>query len=179
MTALPSDPSSHDRSSPRRGVPPDQNPDPPADGRDAPRAKVSRSRVRTALPAAVWFLLIMVLLSLPGESFPTMQFWKPDKLAHILLFGSQAVLLFVALSLPRPSMPWSIPPMRFAGLATVAFGILSEGYQAVFTNRAADFFDMIANAVGVGLFLLAIRKAGTARILAAARRVLRLPASDA
>lgn len=133
------------------------------------------SRVRSALPATLWFLLIMVLLSLPGESFPTLQFWKPDKIAHILLFGAQALLLFIAVSLPRPATPFGGTPLRFAGLATVAFGVLSEGYQAVFTNRAADPFDMLANAVGVVLCLFAVRKLGIPRTLAVARRILRLP----
>lgn len=137
------------------------------------------ARLRTSLPAALWFLLIMVLLSLPGESFPTLQFWKPDKIAHILLFGAQAVLLYVALSLPHPAVIRSLRPLRLAGVATVAFGALSEGYQAVFTNRAADPFDIIANTLGVALFLLAVRKTGTARILASARWALRLPARDA
>lgn len=145
----------------------------PSDGQH----RAGRTRLIASLPAALWFLLIMVLLSLPGESFPTLQFWKPDKIVHIILFGTQAVLLYIALSLPRPTSPQGMRPLRFAALATVSFGVLSEGYQAVFTNRAADPFDMLANAVGVALFLFIMRKIGTSRLLSFTHRLLRLPAS--
>ena len=116
----------------------------------------------------------MVLLSLPGESFPTLQFWKPDKIAHILLFGGQAVLLYFALMLPEPLRPRAMDPLRFSLLATIIFGVLSEVYQAVFTNRAADPFDAIANAIGAALFLYLLRLIGPERILALARRALRI-----
>jgi VanZ family protein len=134
----------------------------------------TRIRAAAALPAALWFLLIMVLLSLPGESFPTVEFWKPDKIAHILLFGGQAVLLWVALVLPYPGRTHRLRPYLHAGVATASFGILSEWYQAVFTTRAADAYDMVANIIGVILFLLLLRLVGPARLLSPLRRILRI-----
>jgi hypothetical protein len=127
-----------------------------------------------ALPAALWFAFIMVLLSLPGKSFPVVDIWQPDKIAHILLFGGQAVLLWYALVLPSPLSPLRLPPLLFSGIATVLFGIASEGYQHAFTTRMADPYDMIANASGVALFLLLARLIGAHRLLAPARRLLGL-----
>ena len=131
-----------------------------------------RTRLLAALPAVLWFLAIMVLLSLPGKSFPVVDIWKPDKIAHVLLFGGQAVLFWYALLLPSPLSPLRLPPLLFSGIATVLFGIASEGYQDVFTTRMADPYDMIANATGVVLFLLLVRLIGTHRLLAPARRLL-------
>jgi VanZ family protein len=118
----------------------------------------------------------MILLSLPGQSFPAVEvLWKPDKIAHLLLFGMQAVLLWTALKLPENKPMMRVSPMVFAGVATVIFGVLSEGYQAVFTTRTADVYDMIANAIGAltGLgIVLAVRPS---RVLNLARKILRIP----
>lgn len=132
-------------------------------------------RFKTSLPASFWFLLIMVLLSLPGQSFPVVEIWKPDKIAHLMLFGMQAVLLWLALELPRRIRVLRLPPLLFAAIVTSAFGALSEGYQAVFTTRMADPYDIIANAVGVALALGIVRAVGPARLLRTTRRVLRIP----
>lgn len=118
----------------------------------------------------------MVLLSLPGKSFPVVEIWKPDKIAHLLLFGTQFVLLWIALEIPTRRSFAGITPMQFAAIATIIFGVLSEGYQGAFTTRTADPFDMIANGIGVlctvGI-VLAIRPA---RVLTFMRKILRIPA---
>ncbi len=137
---------------------------------------LSRSlRIRSSLPAAAWFLIIMVLLSLPGQSFPVVEIWKPDKIAHILLFGTQAVLLWAALEIPQRVRVLRLPPVLFAGLATAVFGALSEGYQAVFTTRMADPYDVIANVIGVALALTIVFALRPARVLHALRFLLRIP----
>jgi VanZ family protein len=128
------------------------------------------------LPAAFWFMVIMVLLSLPGESFPTVEIWKPDKIAHVLLFGMQAVLLWIGLEIPRRIRFLRLPPLPIAAVATVLFGAASEGYQHVFTSRLADPYDVIANVAGVLLALLIVRALHPPRLLGWARSLLRLPA---
>lgn len=133
-----------------------------------------RARLRTALPAVVWFLFIMTLLSLPGTSFPVVRIWQPDKLAHILLFGAQQALLWLALELPLPRFSSHAKALSVSFAATVAFGILSEVYQDVATSRMLDPYDMIANTVGALLSTGIILGAGTQRVLKHARRVFRL-----
>ncbi|MBR9978693.1 MAG: VanZ family protein [Bacteroidetes bacterium] len=118
--------------------------------------------------------MIMVLLSLPGSAFPRITIWAPDKLAHILLFGMQFFLLWLALELPRRKIPLRLPPLAFSALITVSFGILSEIYQDLFTTRIADIYDMIANGLGVLLTLLLLRAINPSRILAFVSRHLRL-----
>ncbi|MDX9759369.1 MAG: VanZ family protein [Bacteroidota bacterium] len=133
--------------------------------------KYRHGRLATSLPAFLWFLLIMVLLSLPGESFPVVAVWKPDKLAHIALFGMQALLLWVALVLPSAITPLRLTPLLVSGLATILFGIASEVYQALCTTRMADPYDVLANTIGVLLALLAVRLLGPHRLLTPLRSV--------
>lgn len=159
-------------------------------------------RRRAFLPAALWFLLIMVLLSLPGSSFPEVRFWKPDKIAHIGLFGMQALLLWIGLAAKRghaasgtehatagavhptagaehaahadTSSHRRLAPLLTAALWTLLFGALSEYYQDIFTSRLADAYDILANAIGVAAAVIAVIAAGRERVLHAAQRVLRL-----
>ncbi|MCZ7554879.1 MAG: VanZ family protein [Bacteroidia bacterium] len=133
-----------------------------------------RARLRTALPAVVWFLFIMTLLSLPGTSFPVVRIWQPDKIAHILLFGVQQALLWLALELPLPRFSSPAKALFASFAATVAFGILSEVYQDVATSRMLDPYDMIANTVGALLSTGIILGTGTQRVLNRARRLFRL-----
>lgn len=118
----------------------------------------------------------MTLLSLPGESFPIVEIWKPDKIAHLLLFGMQAVLFWTALEIPLRSPILRIPPIGAAAIVTVLFGVLSEGYQAVFTTRMADPYDMIANGIGVIAALGIVLAVRPARVLFLVRKMLRIPA---
>ena len=104
---------------------------------------------RTVLPAAAWFILIMILLSLPGESFERVQIDVSDKLAHVVLFAGQLLLFWVALELPRPRFRSHRHSLAVAAGFTLLFGLLSEPYQAFFTSRMADPYDAIANGIGV------------------------------
>lgn len=133
-----------------------------------------RTRLLTALPATLWFLLIMTLLSLPGQSFPIVDIWKPDKIAHLLLFGGQHFLLWVSLELPAPKLSSRKRNLVVSLIATVLFGVLSEVYQDVFTSRMLDPYDMIANSFGAVMSLVCILWIGAGRILDASRRLFRL-----
>ena len=136
------------------------------------------ARVRATLPAVLWFLLIMVLLSLPGRSFPVIDIWKPDKLAHVGLFGMQALLLWIALAYGKgPDRDLRLALVRAVGF-TALFAVLSELYQHLFTSRTADIFDVLANWVGIILVFILIVRLGIRRILGWSSTILRLPYSE-
>lgn len=136
------------------------------------------ARWRATLPAVFWFLLIMVLLSLPGRSFPVIDIWKPDKLAHVGLFGMQTLLLWIALAFgKRLDRDLRLALVRAAGY-TVLFSILSEMYQHLFTTRMADIYDVLANWVGIILTFLLVVWIGLRRILGITSATLRLPQWD-
>lgn len=117
----------------------------------------------------------MVLLSLPGQSFPVVEIWKPDKIAHFLLFGMQAFLLWIAMEIPIRRFVLGLTPLLFSAATTILFGVLSEGYQTVFTTRQADVYDMIANAVGVLLAVSVVLLIRPGKILTIAKNILRIP----
>lgn len=120
----------------------------------------------------------MVLLSLPGTSFPTFKFWNPDKLAHIGLFGMQTLLLWIALAFTRQTDRDLRRALVLAVGYTAVFSILSELYQHLFTSLTADVFDVLANWVGIILIFILIVRLGTRRILGCSSIVLRLPESE-
>jgi hypothetical protein len=126
---------------------------------------VTRSRLRWALPAAAWFALTVVLLSLPGDSFPDVQIWSQDKIAHAGLFGMQAFLFWLALELPRPLVIPHRRALLVAELVTVAWGGMSEVYQGLFTSRNASVWDALANGAGITLVLLVLSRLDIPRIL--------------
>lgn len=129
-------------------------------------------RRSASLPALVWALLILVLLSLPGSSFPSVRIWQPDKIAHLLLFGMQTLLLWYALVLPSEQNIWKWKAALTAWAVTSAFGALSEVYQDLATSRMMDPWDMLANVAGATIALLVMRGIGAARLLYPARLLL-------
>jgi hypothetical protein len=119
-------------------------------------------------------MLIMILLSRPGHSFPVVRIWQPDKIAHILLFGMQMLLLWLAFELPRPVFASSVRALGTASLCTVAFGVLSEVYQEVATTRMLDPYDMAANSTGVALAFVCVLLLKPERILRYVRLLFRV-----
>ncbi len=134
---------------------------------------IPASRCSASLPALLWALLILVLLSLPGSSFPSVRIWQPDKIAHLLLFGMQMLLLWYALVLPSEQSIWKWNTAMAAWAGTSVFGALSEVYQDLATSRMMDPWDMLANVAGATIALLAIHSIGPTRVLQPARFLLR------
>jgi len=138
----------------------------------------SVGRWRSIFPATVWFVFILVLLSLPGTSFPDIRLWKPDKIAHLLLFGVQAFLVWIALELPYRIPRSSTASIIWAASITMVYGISSEIYQEVATTRMADIYDVLANAIGILVFIVAVHIIPPARLLRLARFFLRFPENE-
>ena len=59
----------------------------------------SRIWLRNYLPAFVWAAFILTLTLLPGTALPALRFmdaFRPDKVAHFMVFAIQALLLMTA-----------------------------------------------------------------------------------
>jgi VanZ family protein len=72
----------------------------------------------------------------------------PDKLLHALAFAALAVPLRLLLA-PRGAVAAS----AWAAIALMAYGAAIEGVQATLPYRSAEWGDLLADAVGVGLGL--------------------------
>jgi VanZ family protein len=93
--------------------------------------------------ASSWTLLIMVLLTIPGRSIPSVGIFEFDKLVHAGLFFVLTILWLEALSGGRVARAISVVAL------IIAFSFLTEWYQELMPiGRTADVFDAIADSVG-------------------------------
>lgn len=108
--------------------------------------------------ASAWAIIILILCSLPGNQFPDLSFldWlRPDKIVHLILFGAFSFLLMKAFTIP--GRKFILRKVRFWGvIISIAYGALIEVLQQyVIIDRHGDIRDAIANALGAfcGLWL--------------------------
>ncbi len=90
-----------------------------------------------------WTAFIVLLLSIPGRSFPSTSLWEYDKIAHAGLFFILAILWLRAMPTGRRGFTLSFL------LVGVAFSGISELYQGMLPfDRTPDLYDSLADAVG-------------------------------
>ena len=107
-------------------------------------------RFNALLPGVAWFILSMVLLTLPGSDLPKEAWFDKiqlDKFVHIFLF---AVLVFLWYQPWRPL--WNKEFLtRALIISFIAFdyGVAMEFVQRYFVaNRSFDAWDIVADGVG-------------------------------
>lgn len=120
-------------------------------------------------PGLISAILIMVIMGLPGNCFPTVvSFWDwlgPDKIVHLFVFG---ILSFSMLwGYRKKIITQNATSRKYAYLLTIllsiSYGGLTELLQKyVFINRYGSIYDLIANAIGcvlgVIVFFLCYKK---------------------
>jgi VanZ family protein len=90
-------------------------------------------------------LLILVAVLLPGSAVPDVNFIGFDKIVHIGLFGLWALAVRYDFRLVKFSLAFII------GLS---FSLLTEVLQVFVEGRTFDWFDMIADCIGLSIGLL-------------------------
>lgn len=114
-----------------------------------------------SLKTLVWviaeFVLVFVLLSLPGSEFPDHSSWISkimalpfaDKIVHIGLFGSLALSLFFHFEMLTNSKFKTNRAKAIALIICILYGIVMEYYQKYYVpNRGFEVLDMLADAIG-------------------------------
>jgi VanZ family protein len=115
--------------------------------------------LRYLYPALLWALLILILCSIPGPDIPRLKFldWlKPDKIVHFVLFGALCFLLVRGFAQQSSVAAFAAHPKMYAVVLSSVYGIVIEMLQTyIFTYRSGDVFDAIADSVGafLGLWL--------------------------
>lgn len=107
------------------------------------------------LLATLWFIISVVLLTLPGSDLPQENWLNTiyfDKWVHIGMFALLVFLWCWALSKKNLESPGlKIIFLRIA-VAAIVYGILMEFVQRYFIpGRSFDITDMIADSVGASL----------------------------
>ena len=112
------------------------------------------------LPAAVWAIMIFILLTLPGSKVPHIYFWtfgiEFDKFIHGVLFFAQAMFLWMAFLTTTRDTLFSRRPVLIAAILSSLYGGLMELYQSTLADRSADFMDFLADSAGAAAFILLV-----------------------
>ncbi len=113
-------------------------------------------------PAIIWFIISVILLTLPANDFPhSSLFDLPyfDKAVHLEMFFLLTVLFGYPFA-KLPIKPSAIPTVfNRITLYIILYGIIMEFVQKFFTaGRSFDVIDILFDAVGSFSGLLAIRQ---------------------
>jgi VanZ family protein len=114
-------------------------------------------------PAFVWFIVVFILVTLPGESLPTPQDWMQipslDKLVHATMF---AILTFLFLLPVGQSTMYSQLKRHYfirICLSACIWGITTEYIQLFYIpTRSFEVLDMAADGLGVLIAFLYCRR---------------------
>lgn len=103
------------------------------------------------------FVLIFILLSLPGNEFQDHTSWisklmqlpYADKIMHMALFGSLAISIFFHFEISKYHALKSTRAKALALIVCIVYGIALEYYQKYYApSRGFEVLDMLADAVG-------------------------------
>lgn len=104
------------------------------------------------IPALIWFIIIFILLTLPGSDLPSSSFLTEidfDKFVHISLFS--IFVFLISYPFIKNKNLYTGTYILIAVLALV-YGILMEFVQKYFAiGRSCDVLDMVADACGCAL----------------------------
>ena len=103
-------------------------------------------------PALLWALFILALCGLPGSAIPELTFldWlKPDKIVHLVLFGVLCFLLIKGISANEFNSVWTSYPKPVSIILSSIYGVVIEILQEyLFIGRHGDIYDAIADSLG-------------------------------
>ncbi len=114
----------------------------------------ARSSVKKFIPAIAWFLIILVLICLPGSKIPPVETWLNDiyfdKWVHTGLFAGLVFLFIYPISrLPIPLQVKKAMAIKIS-MAALIWGLITELIQKFFIpDRSFDAFDLVADSFGV------------------------------
>lgn len=101
--------------------------------------------------AYLWAITATILCGTNGNSLPHFEFsslLRIDKIAHLLLFGTETFLIAIAYKKAYPNRS-NFKIIFPAFVIGTLFGVVIEILQAtVFPNRTFDYMDMVANTLG-------------------------------
>jgi len=105
-----------------------------------------------------WTLIIFILCATPGQYIPSadwLELLSFDKFVHASMFFILATLTLLTLIKNKKSKVTLV----ISFLMCIAYGALLEFMQAIcFSNRSADWKDMVANTFGCAMALLTFKK---------------------
>jgi len=94
----------------------------------------------------IWALFILVLSIGPGPNLPETNFFEPDKLAHLFVYG---VLVYLALRALKSVEKLTMQTIIGTVILSALYGLSLEYIQkAFFPGRYFEWGDALANSLG-------------------------------
>lgn len=103
---------------------------------------------------ALYLLTIFVLSSIPGETFPKVDFEFSDKIVHVIIYGILFTLFFYSLKNQSKYVKLQKQSLNYSLLFTAIYGMTDEIHQYFVHNRSCEFSDWIADAAGALIMYL-------------------------
>jgi VanZ family protein len=98
-----------------------------------------------------WSVLILILTLLPGSDMPKTDLLSFDKIAHLGIFSVLVILLIIGFKKQYDFRFLKTNAEKAAlGLALI-YGVVIEVLQIFVPGRGFEWFDVLANAMGIGL----------------------------
>jgi VanZ family protein len=113
-------------------------------------------------PAVIWFVVSIILLTLPANDLPHSRLFDLpdfDKLVHFGMFFLLTVLFSYPFSKSLAEHVTISAIFNKIACSVILYGIIMEFVQKYFTvGRTFDITDILFDALGTGIGLLAIRQ---------------------
>ena len=102
----------------------------------------------------LYLIAIFVLSSIPGDTFPNVDFEYSDKIVHLIVYAILFCLFFYSLKNQSKYVRLRELALEYAFLFTALYGITDEMHQYFVPNRSCEFYDWAADVTGALLMYL-------------------------
>ncbi len=111
-------------------------------------------RIKSFRLSFIWFLFILLLVSIPGAYIPNVQTFSEwlqwDKLTHLVLFGGFSFLLMIGFWKDQGTI--NLKMYCIAIFISILYGAFTEWWQKyVCISRDGNLFDFYADTLGAVL----------------------------
>ena len=107
------------------------------------------------IPAIVWFVIVLILIALPGHDFPNVDDWYHklfvDKWIHAGIFGLLAFLFMFPFFKIEKNQSTLLKVFIKITWLTIIWGFITECIQLFVPGRSFDLLDAAAD--GAGAFI--------------------------
>ena len=129
---------------------------------------MKRISISKFIPAISWFVVVLVLICLPGDDIPSnnlLDLIYFDKWAHTGIFGLLALLFMLPVGLSPNSPKQKLQYFIAIAIATSLWGLTTEFIQKYLVfGRSFDLFDWAADTVGALSSFIICRKKYIGRV---------------
>lgn len=114
------------------------------------------------IPAVAWFIVVLVLICLPGNDIPSNNLFDLiyfDKWVHTGIFGLLALLFMLPVARSANSAKQKLQYFIVIAIATSLWGLATEFIQKYLVfGRSFDLFDWAADSLGALFSFIICRK---------------------